>query len=205
MRVCELSAQTIEGLFHKGQEGSGAFGTVVPYNRGQLIKLYQTVFCSDLPWQSKIREKIAQDKKYKMEGKKLHYLYHKCAQIEKSRSGSYIDAVATYQDYPIGVIMKWYQEHQELRKIYPTLSPASKKIVELKIWRRVLDLEQVGIYPYDLKGDNVLVHPRNLDTVLIDLDDGATKCDPSLKWKTESEKDVEKSYQRMISYLRSGK
>lgn len=203
MRVCELSASAIEKVLHSNQEKHGAFGSVFPYNKFQLIKLYRVMFSAEVSWQEKVMIYKNKDKQYQMEGKKLKYLCQRCEQLEKSESGSYIDAVVTYQDYPIGIIMKWYQGYEELQKIYPTLSPASKKMVELKIWKRILELEQVGIYPYDLKGKNTLIHPGSLDTVLIDLDDGATKC-ASLpyKWHKETEKDVLTHYQGMIKELR---
>lgn len=176
MEIYEMSGERALQLLHSPKPiGDGAYGWVLPYTDDLLFKLYYSEFYDTINWTTMEQlEKNIEDNKSRFGVKDFRRLKEKCERLELCKNGTYIRGIATYKDYPLGIIMKWYKEHQTFEKLCPILSPEQRKYVLSQAKEQLLELIELGIFATDVKVDNILVHPESLDTVLIDLDDDMT-------------------------------
>lgn len=213
MEVYEMSGERVLQFFQSSRGiGQGAYGHVIPFTKDLLFKLYYSEFSQTMrrPTIERLEEEINHNKLW-FGIKDFSELKKKCERLELCKKGTYLRGIVTYKNYPIGVVMKWYKQYRTLERIYCQLLNKEKKYVLSEVKRQLLELLELGIFATDVKEDNVLVHPKNLDTVLIDLDDdmtryfGAIFADEPTSYSKDDLKefrgDVFESYDAMVKNL----
>ena len=101
----------------------------------------------------------------KLEQKKLQYL-HEIGLVK---------GILFYQEFKIGLLLNYYKEYVELTKIKKNLTFTNLLSIMNSIGITLEDMMKNGLYPEDLREDNILVRPYDLDIKFIDLDDSTTR------------------------------
>ena len=172
-------------LFNSKIVGQGTYGLIVEYDDNTLIKIYykdifETYHNKDI---TKLDEEIILKNKVEKETlqlgiikkNKLEEMKNKIKQLETTKSSGLIKGLATYNDCLIGVFLEYYKEYEKLSLIFDKLNKQQQEKVLKKSGRILGDLFKHGIFPRDIKEDNILVRKEDLDIKLIDLDDIETR------------------------------
>lgn len=182
----ELSADEIRKLLFESRSiGKGTYGVVTRYNEGTLLKIYykdiiETYLSRDISKLDKEVEDNIEAEKLMMEIKpetrtKLDVMICNIEQLEKTKSKSLIQGVATYKGYLLGVFLEDYEEYELLENIFTELNQREREIVLSSASASLGDLYKHGIIPRDIKEDSIMVRRCDLDVKLIDLDDTETR------------------------------
>ena len=74
-------------------------------------------------------------------------------------------------------MLSYYKDYCSLKDGFLNLDDKSKKVVFESIKEKLYYLMSCGIYPLDLKEENILINKDSLDVQFIDLDGDETKYD----------------------------
>ena len=183
MKIIELTGNDVIDFLSNKQNiiGQGGFGILSIYDETTLIKLYyKDIFKTYYTLDSKILDeeielqldliKTSKELNINIEDKfkKIDDLYKK---LQLTSSYSLIKGIAMYRNYVIGVLIEYYKNYETLENIYFKLSLGEKNRVLKKINYLLEDLMENDIYHNDIKENNIMVNPNNLDVKLVDLDD----------------------------------
>ena len=96
--------------------------------------------------------------------------------LENTKS-DIIKGLAVYNDYVVGVVLKYYKNYVSLNDIYSSLNNIQKYVILTKIKMLLNDLIENSVYPTDICNlNNILVSKSKDDVKLVDLDDINTIC-----------------------------
>ncbi len=188
MDVYELSREEINYFLRREEVvGQGVYGIVLPYNDELVIKLYYKDFIDGYidrnidTFENNILRNIEVEKimfESKMiDNRKLEMLVNNFSKLKITKCGDLIQGIVTYKEYPIGILLRNYVCYNKLSDIYNHLLKVDLEWIFGEIKRLLNDLEEYGIYPGDIKEDNVLVKKDGniFDVKIIDLDDVCTR------------------------------
>lgn len=197
--------ELIKYLFTEDIIGCGSFGKVVKYDDDTLIKLYykdviNTYYMKnpDLlddeigfmipPKNDPYREEIEA-----LEEKKFEIL----------RDQGFFKDKVIYRNCKIGILLKYYKDYKQLSDVFPSLTIEQKKYVLEEISKKIRFYKSLDIYLCDIKENNIMVRPKDLDVVMIDLDDQYTRYETKeyIKEFPHIEKAVDREYEEMIMRL----
>lgn len=178
MNYIEITKEQLLALLFEGEIiGMGTYGILKEINPTTLAKIYykeviDTYLSKDpnkldqeIETNKRVREMHDTDELERIEQSKMKYLFEI----------GLLKGVLTYNGYKIGVLLNYYKDYTELAEISNNLSIDSLHFVMEKIKEKLKDMMQNGIFPRDLKEDNILVRQNDLDVVFIDLDDSETR------------------------------
>lgn len=189
MIIIELTKEEIMSFIidKDNYYGHGSFGIIKKYNDNTLLKLYykdiiDTYMSLD---EMKLDEEIDillevqeimknSDPNYITKLEDLIKIYNA---LKKTKSNSLIKGIATYKGYPIGVFLEYYKDYSLFSKVYTKLNNKNKRKILNTVKQLIIDLFNNDIYPTDIKENNILVNPINLDVKLIDLDGRETRIE----------------------------
>lgn len=186
MKTIELSNQEIITFLKSGLViKNGQFGLIIEINEHTVFKFYykslyeiyqnpsKSILEQEIDTLIEIEQFLMKTSSHKET--KLNRMFRNFKRFEGTKSENLIQGIAVYKNYPIGIFMRNYKEYEKLTDIYGKLDKKDKEKILLKIDELLLELEGHGVYPRDLKEDNVLVKEEDLDVVLIDLDGDETR------------------------------
>lgn len=185
MNYIEITKEQLLALLFEGEIiGMGTYGIVKEINPTTLAKIYYKEIIDTYLYKdpSKLDKEIERNKSVreilykepnsdesdnleKLEESKLNYLFEI----------GLLKGILIYNGYKIGVLLNYYKDYAKLTEISKNLSIDKLNFVMERVRERLDDMMQSGIYPRDLKEDNILIRPENLDIVFIDLDDSETR------------------------------
>lgn len=178
----------------------GGFIKLIPYRGDTLLKLY----CYSYPKTTKtgsmeqLEEEIAL-KKEKFKERDLYRLSRKLEQLQNGNQKSSLEGIALFKHYPIGVIKKWNKEYETLENIYSSLLPEEKTRVLEKLKEKIIELEQLGFFPYGITTNTILVNPRTLEIEISNLDEEITSF---IEWdKVRDYQYINNSYNNIVKQL----
>ena len=90
--------------------------------------------------------------------------------LENTLSKDLIEGVLSYRNVFVGTKMKYYKGYIELDKAKNLLQKKDIIVCLEKTLLLIKDLLENEIIPLDIKESNILINPKTLDVVLIDLD-----------------------------------
>ncbi len=185
MNYIEITKEQLLAFLFEGKIiGMGTYGIVKEINRTTLVKIYYKeiidTYLSKDP--SKLDKEIENNKSVqeilrkapnsdeidsleKLEALKFDYLF----------KIGLLKGILIYNEYKIGVLLNYYKDYVKLTEISKRLSIDSLNFVMEKVKEKLDDMMKSGIYPRDLKENNILIRPEDLDVVFIDLDDSETR------------------------------
>ena len=169
MNIIEISKQELINFLSnkKNYYDHGAFGILFEYNDSTLLKIYyEDIFNTYTTLDSnKLDQEIINININKLEQLKKIY-----TTLKKTKTNSLIKGIITYNGYPIGILLEYYKNYLKLSIAYKKLNQNAKIKVLSNIKELLNNLFENDIYPTDIKEDNILINPDNLDIKLIDLD-----------------------------------
>lgn len=169
MNIIEISNQELINFLSnkKNCYDYGAFGILFKYDNSTLLKIYyEDIFNTYTTLDSnKLDQEIIN-----IDINKLDQLKKIYTTLKKTKSNSLIKGIITYKGYPIGILLEYYKNYLKLSVTYEKLNPNDKIKVLSNIKELLNNLFENNIYPTDIKEDNILINPDNLDIKLIDLD-----------------------------------
>lgn len=89
-------------------------------------------------------------------------------------SSDLFKGILSYHGAVIGITLNNYDGYEKLEDIYLYLTDEEREYIFLQIDKIISNLIEQDVYPFDIKGDSVLVNMNNLEVKLIDLDDEIT-------------------------------
>ena len=175
MNYIELKPKQVINYFkNKPKIGMGLFGVLYEYDSDRLIKLYYREYLK--AYKSKKTRDFNEEIKINIELMNLNFDLNRDQRLlglerrlENTTSKGFINAIVTNRGYRIGILEEYYKGYDVLRyKIYD-FSLSERKYILEKTREKILELFNFGIYPLDIKEDNVLLND-NMDIKIIDLD-----------------------------------
>lgn len=167
--------------------GQGTYGILKKYNETTLLKIYykdiiETYMSLDV---NKLDKEIDELLKIEKQMKKINHNYEDKLQhikkiyshLKNSKSSSLIKGVAIYKRYPIGIFLENYKDYLLFKEVYTQLNNEQKIKILNKTKELIIDLFNNNIYPTDIKENNILINPVNLDIKVIDLDGTETRVE----------------------------
>ena len=210
----ELTKNEVNDILFKNEIiGMGGFGLISKYDEDTLIKIYyRNIMDTFLSGHIELLDEEIKDdfeKDKNIEKKKVtkkvsvQTLTKNMEQLEKTKSGSLIKGIATYQGQPLGVFLEYYKDYQLLKKVFPFINDAKKEQVLSSTAKLLVDLFENGIFPKDIKENNIMVRKKDLDVKLIDLDDEETRYEEKdfLNKNPKIKSDIVKSFEGMRKRL----
>ena len=94
--------------------------------------------------------------------------------LKNTLSGDLIQGVLSYRNVYVGTKMKYYKDYIKLDKAKSMLNKSDFIKCLEKSLLLIKSLLENEIIPLDIKESNILINPKTLDVVLIDLDDNQT-------------------------------
>ena len=94
--------------------------------------------------------------------------------LENTLSSDLINGVLSYRNVYVGTKMKYYKDYIKLDKAKNILNKSDFIKCLEKSLLLIKSLLENEIMPLDIKESNILINPKTLDVVLIDLDDNQT-------------------------------
>lgn len=185
MNYIEITKEQLFALLFEGEIiGSGTYGILKEFNPTTLAKIYYKeiidTYLSRDP--SKLDKEIEINKSVREMLNKNHNSdeFDELERIEQLKLKYLFDiglikGILTYKGYKIGILLNYYRDYTNLNKISKNLSIDSLQIVMKRIKEKLEEMMQNGVFPRDLKEDNILVRQTDLDVVFIDLDDSETR------------------------------
>ena len=179
MENIELKKEQLLRLLFEGNViGMGTNGIIKQFDPTTLVNTYLSkdpnVLDNEIETSKEIQKTILAECRQlfdpseteKLEQKKLQYLYEI----------GLVKGIIFYKEYKIGVLLNdYYKEYSELAQIKRNLDFKSLLFVMEIIEGKLEEIMKNGIFPGDLKEDNILVRPYNLDIKFIDLDDSRAR------------------------------
>ena len=183
MKNYELKKEQLLSLLFEGNViGMGTNGIIKQFDSKTLAKIYYkkiidtylsknpNLLDNEIETNKQIQKTMLADKvsfleAEKQEQKKLQYLYEI----------GLVKGILFYKEFKIGLLLNYYKEHTILSKIKNDLNFENLLFIMENIERMLEEIMKNGIYPEDLKEDNILVRLNDLDIKFIDLDDLETR------------------------------
>ena len=175
MEFVELKPRQVMNYFKSGNKvGMGMFGILYEYDYDSLIKLYYREYMD--AYKSKRVRDFKRDIKLNLEMMLYNYdfnrnkrLFELEKRLRNTSSREFLKAIVTNSEYRIGIIEPYYKGYDILSdKIYD-FSTSQKKYILEKVREKIFELFEAGIFPLDIKGDNILLND-DMDVKLSDLD-----------------------------------
>lgn len=181
MNYVEITKEQLLAFLFEGDViGSGTYGIIKEVDSTTLAKIYYKdmidTYLSKDP--SKLDEEIEVRKRTRemlqtnnsaelesLERSKLRYL---------SEIGL-VKGILMYNGYMVGVLLNYYRDYSKLSDVAKSLSGDVLRSLMARIKEKLIEMIQHGILPRDIKENNILVRPDDLDIVFIDLDDIETR------------------------------
>lgn len=189
MNIIELKKEALIALLSDKENycGHGTYGILMNYNESTLIKIYyKDIFNTYITLDDDVLDKeinilLETEKQIKEIDShyidNLQHLKRIYTKLKRTKSNSLIKGIVTYKGYPVGVLLENYKGYLNFADVYRNLD-AQAKIKVLKMAKELmLDLFNNNIFPTDIKENNILINPNNLDVKLIDLDGKETRIE----------------------------
>ena len=192
MDIIELSEEKIiEILSDKNKYcGFGAHGIIIEYDETTLIKIYHTDIFNGyknldiITLDEEINVLLETEKEMKEFKRnylsKLQQLKKTYIALKRTKSNSLIKSIVTCKGYPIGVLLENYKNYLKLSEIYKNLNNDEEIIVLKNVKELMFDLLDNNVFPTDIKENNILINPNNLEIKLIDLDGYETRVESKI-------------------------
>ncbi len=181
MNYIEITKENVMALLFEGENiGMGTNGIIKEVNSTTLAKInYKEIIGTYLSRDSsKLDEEINTNK---MAHEMLGETVVSEAEMQEQKKLQYLfkigllKGILMYNGYKIGVLLNYYKDYLKLTDVSHELSSDSLKFLMESIRSKLEELMQNGVFPRDLKEDNILVRQKDLDVVFIDLDDPETR------------------------------
>lgn len=189
MNIIELKKENLIAFLSDKENccGHGSYGILMNYDENTLIKIYyKDIFNTYTTLDDKVLdEEISILLEVEKQMKEIFSDYVGNLQrlkiiytaLKRTKSNSLIKGIVTYKGYPIGVLLENYKGYLNFADVYRN-SDAQAKIKVLKMAKELMvDLINNNIFPTDIKENNILINPNNLDVKLIDLDGKETRIE----------------------------
>lgn len=162
----------------------GGNGIIFQYNEEELIKLFYKNYFDT--YDDNVLDKIVTEIFETLEIKKIkdYLFFSKKSKEEKiitlikklnnTNTSTLYKGTIQVESHIIATILNNYHNYVELSELYNELTLKNKKEVLEKIIVLLDELATKGIYPTDLKLENIMINKNTLDVKLIDLDDNTT-------------------------------
>ncbi len=188
MQILEIDKNTFFNfLTNKNNEciGQGCYGIVSKYNNNTLIKLYykdfiETYISKDINELDKevntridILNMINYNSKHKDNDKECDELSKKKEHLLEKNG--FLKGIVLYRGLKVGVLINYYKDYIGLKEVFYTLKINEQTALLNGIKEQIMKLNNLNLYPMDLKEDNILVNPKTLNIAFIDLDDLYTR------------------------------
>jgi hypothetical protein len=214
MKIIELKNNEIIDVLKNGNIiNKGQFGLLIEINENIIFKFYYKDFLKTCqqPVQSTLDKEIdisIEIEQFLIETSciretKLNSMLQNFKRLEGTKSENLIKGIATYKNYPIGIFLNNYKEYRKLAHIYKEFDKIDKEKIILKINNLLTELYEHGVYPIDLKEDNILIKKDNLDIVIVDLDGSETRFEDKeyIKEIPHIKQNVKNRYYEMVKRL----
>ena len=181
MNYVEITKEQLLAFLFEGDViGSGTYGIIKEVDSTTLAKIYykdmiDTYLSKDpnkldeeIETRKRTREMLQTDNSAELESleqSKLKYL---------SEIGL-VKGILMYNGYMVGVLLNYYRDYSKLSDVAKSLSGDVLRSLMARIKEKLIEMMQHGILPRDIKENNILVRPDDLDIVFIDLDDIETR------------------------------
>lgn len=183
MDIINIGAEEIIELIKKAKTRNdsfmGSYGLLTEYDSDTLVKLYyksffETYTSPDVEiFQNEIATNIEIDQF--LSRNRVQEMVNNFERLKYSKQRDLIRAILLYNGYPVAILLKYYKEYIKLTNLVRNLTYEQIEMVLEKSRYQVDDLCSYGVYPIDLKEDNILIREKDLDIKLIDLDDSVTR------------------------------
>jgi hypothetical protein len=186
MEVVEVQGEDLINLIKEGRViGKGCFGVLLEINEFLVLKFYYKSFFG--AYESRRKEVLVNEVEREKEiddfvvdsgiamQTRLNYMLNNFKRLVNTKNENFIKGIATINNYPVGIFMKNLKTYNRLTDVCKTTSNETKELIISKIYDLLEDLESHGVYPTDLREDNILVRMSDLDVVIIDLDGKETR------------------------------
>ena len=90
--------------------------------------------------------------------------------LENTRTNNLITGVLAYKGIYVGIEMNYLERYKSFKEISKKMDAKSLEESLKNIGESINDLLENNIVPNDIKEDNILIDPTNLDIKIIDLD-----------------------------------
>lgn len=209
MQILEIDKNTFFSfLTNKDNKciGQGCYGIVSKYNNNTLIKLYYKDFI-----ETYISRDINElDKEFNTRIEVLNIIKcnseHKdndieCDELAKKKEYllekiGFLKGIVLYRGLKVGILINYYKNFIDLKEIFYVLQTNEQLSLLNKIKEQIIKLNNLNLYPMDLKEDNILVNPKTLDIAFIDLDDLYTRYEEMQYIKEHNLRLKEKCFDR---------
>ena len=102
----------------------------------------------------------------------------KFQRLENTKMKDLITGVLEYKGIYIGIEMNYFEGYKSFREIAKRMDAKSLEETLKNIEEAINGLLENNIVPKDIKEDNILINPTNLDIKIIDLDGNETVYGP---------------------------
>jgi serine/threonine protein kinase len=214
MKIIELKNNEIIEILKNGNViNHGQFGLLIEINENIIFKFYYKDFFKtyEHPIQSTLDKEIdlsIEIEQFLIETgcikeTKLNRMFQNFKRLEGTKSENLIKGIVTYKKYPVGIILNNYKEYRKLTQIYKEFDKKDRERIILKIKDLLNELYEHGVYPIDLKEDNILIKEDNLDIVIVDLDGSETRFEDKeyIKEIPHIKQNVKNRYDAMVKRL----
>lgn len=162
----------------------GGNGIIYKYGNQELVKLFYYNYFKD--YDISIINKTIEDIAIKVDNehtRKILFPNHitqttklkqLITRLDNTSSNDLYKGIINIDDTIIGTILNYYKDYNLYQDIHSKLNPRQNIYLLNKIRHQVEELLNNGIYPTDLKLDNIMINKDTLDVKLIDLDDNTT-------------------------------
>ena len=175
MNYLELSPKQVIDYFKSDSEvGIGRFGILYELDYDTLIKLNYTEYMSAFISKKEKDFKREIDTSIELMNYNCNFDRNKkvlelISRLKNTSSGDLIKGIVTNKGYRIGFLLNYYRNYHVLEDKILDYSPKVRKEILKKVREKILELFSVGIYPLDIKEDNVLMSD-DMNIKIIDLD-----------------------------------
>ena len=162
----------------------GGNGIIYKYNELEILKLFYYSYFKDYDY--KIIDKIIEDIILKVESenttKRLfpnyidskRKLYNLITRLNNTSSNDLFKGLVLTDNHVIGTILNHYENYSSYQELYKKFSFGENIYIMNKLIKLIEELLANGIYPTDLKLENIMINKNTMDIKLIDLDDNTT-------------------------------
>ena len=162
----------------------GGNGIIYKYNETEILKLFYYSYFKN--YDSITIDKVIEDIIAKTETENItkilfpnyinskRKLYNLVTRLNNTSSNDLFRGLVLTDNHVIGTILNHYQNYFSYQELYKKFSFEENVYIMNKLIKLIEELLANGIYPTDLKLENVMINKDTLDVKLIDLDDNTT-------------------------------
>lgn len=206
MKIVNLTKSELENYVHN-EKFSGSHGSLSLYDKNTLIKIHykniESIYLLDdfSMLDSRIDELLEQEERFKKLNMDTFSHFQKLIEKLNITHSPLLEGIAMYRGYPIGVLMKYYENYKNLGDVITSLGENQKVYVTNRVEFLLYELINSSIYPRDIKMDNILINTDTLDTKIIDLDDNETLIEDVAHGRKNSIENIEKFLNNLKSLI----